>query len=140
MESTLYCPNYSSFFGFAGVFSAVKYFIQHDRKKQKKVNRLFFSSFAMHNWNHNNRWHSAVCILLKRCVERKYINSSSTFGLFFFFYIFDFLKIPFFFLALGAAYGTSKAGIGIAGIGSFKPELVMKVSAQYREDIIISKH
>ena len=30
-------------------------------------------------------------------------------------------------LALGAAYGTSKAGIGIAGIGSFKPELVMKV-------------
>ena len=34
---------------------------------------------------------------------------------------------PFFFLALGAAYGTSKAGIGIAGIGPFKPELVMKV-------------
>jgi hypothetical protein len=30
-------------------------------------------------------------------------------------------------LAIGAAYGTSKAGIGIAGIGSFKPELVMKV-------------
>lgn len=32
-------------------------------------------------------------------------------------------------LAIGAAYGTSKAGIGIAGIGSFKPELVMKVKA-----------
>lgn len=31
------------------------------------------------------------------------------------------------FIALGAAYGTSKAGIGIAGIGPFKPELVMKV-------------
>lgn len=30
-------------------------------------------------------------------------------------------------IAIGAAYGTSKAGIGIAGIGSFKPELVMKV-------------
>jgi V-type H+-transporting ATPase proteolipid subunit len=32
-------------------------------------------------------------------------------------------------LAIGAAYGTSKAGIGIAGIGSFKPELVMKVTS-----------
>lgn len=30
-------------------------------------------------------------------------------------------------LALGAAYGTAKAGIGIAGIGPFRPELVMKV-------------
>ncbi|KAI8984454.1 V-ATPase proteolipid subunit C-like domain-containing protein [Mycotypha africana] len=30
------------------------------------------------------------------------------------------------FSTIGAAYGTSKAGIGIAGIGSFKPELVMK--------------
>ncbi|KAF7726560.1 v-type proton ATPase 16 kDa proteolipid subunit 2 [Apophysomyces ossiformis] len=28
--------------------------------------------------------------------------------------------------ALGAAYGTSKSGIGIAGIGPFRPELVMK--------------
>ncbi|RSH86736.1 v-type proton ATPase 16 kDa proteolipid subunit 2 [Apiotrichum porosum] len=27
---------------------------------------------------------------------------------------------------IGAAYGTSKAGIGIAGIGTFKPELIMK--------------
>jgi hypothetical protein len=31
------------------------------------------------------------------------------------------------FLAIGAAYGTSKAGIGIAGLGHFKPELIMKV-------------
>jgi len=27
---------------------------------------------------------------------------------------------------IGAAYGTAKAGIGIAGLGSFKPELIMK--------------
>jgi hypothetical protein len=30
-------------------------------------------------------------------------------------------------LAVGAAYGTAKAGVGIAGIGSFRPELIMKV-------------
>ncbi|KAG0168836.1 v-type proton ATPase 16 kDa proteolipid subunit 2 [Apophysomyces sp. BC1034] len=30
------------------------------------------------------------------------------------------------FSSLGAAYGTSKSGIGIAGIGPFRPELVMK--------------
>ena len=29
--------------------------------------------------------------------------------------------------AVGAAYGTSKAGIGIAGLGQFKPDLIMKV-------------
>ncbi|KAJ2916145.1 hypothetical protein MD484_g4276, partial [Candolleomyces efflorescens] len=27
---------------------------------------------------------------------------------------------------VGAAFGTSKAGIGIAGLGQFKPELIMK--------------
>ncbi|KZT73819.1 V-type ATPase [Daedalea quercina L-15889] len=27
---------------------------------------------------------------------------------------------------VGAAYGTSKSGIGIAGLGTFKPELIMK--------------
>ncbi|KAL5501515.1 VMA11 [Sanghuangporus sanghuang] len=27
---------------------------------------------------------------------------------------------------VGAAYGTSKAGIGIAGLGTFRPELIMK--------------
>lgn len=32
------------------------------------------------------------------------------------------------FVAVGAAFGTSKAGIGIAGLGTFKPELIMKVS------------
>jgi F0F1-type ATP synthase membrane subunit c/vacuolar-type H+-ATPase subunit K len=31
-------------------------------------------------------------------------------------------------IAIGAAFGTGKAGIGIAGLGSFRPELVMKVS------------
>lgn len=31
-------------------------------------------------------------------------------------------------VAVGAAYGTAKAGIGIAGLGGFKPDLVMKVS------------
>ncbi|KAI9208241.1 V-type ATPase [Polychytrium aggregatum] len=28
--------------------------------------------------------------------------------------------------AVGAAYGTAKAGVGIAGIGTFRPDLVMK--------------
>jgi V-type H+-transporting ATPase proteolipid subunit len=28
---------------------------------------------------------------------------------------------------MGAAYGTAKSGIGIAGLGTFKPELIMKV-------------
>ncbi|KAF7422575.1 v-type proton ATPase 16 kDa proteolipid subunit 2 [Pleurotus ostreatus] len=27
---------------------------------------------------------------------------------------------------VGAAYGTSKSGIGIAGLGTFRPELIMK--------------
>ncbi|KAH8104564.1 V-type ATPase [Cristinia sonorae] len=27
---------------------------------------------------------------------------------------------------VGAAFGTSKSGIGIAGVGTFKPELIMK--------------
>ncbi|KAG2748949.1 V-type ATPase [Suillus brevipes Sb2] len=30
---------------------------------------------------------------------------------------------------VGAAFGTAKAGIGIAGLGTFKPELIMKASA-----------
>ncbi|KAI0078253.1 V-type ATPase [Panus rudis PR-1116 ss-1] len=30
------------------------------------------------------------------------------------------------FSTIGAALGTSKAGIGIAGLGTFKPELIMK--------------
>jgi hypothetical protein len=30
--------------------------------------------------------------------------------------------------AIGAAFGTSKAGVGIAGLGSFRPERIMKAS------------
>ncbi|KAF8422382.1 vacuolar ATPase proteolipid subunit C [Tirmania nivea] len=30
------------------------------------------------------------------------------------------------FSSVGAAYGTAKAGISIAGVGTFKPELIMK--------------
>lgn len=30
------------------------------------------------------------------------------------------------FSSLGAAYGTAKAGIGIAGVGQFDPSLIMK--------------
>jgi len=29
---------------------------------------------------------------------------------------------------MGAAYGTAKSGIGIAGVGTFRPDLIMKVS------------
>ncbi|POR39288.1 V-type proton ATPase proteolipid subunit [Tolypocladium paradoxum] len=29
--------------------------------------------------------------------------------------------------AIGAAYGTAKSGIGIAGVGTFRPDLIMKV-------------
>ena len=29
----------------------------------------------------------------------------------------------------GAAYGTAKSGIGIAGVGTFRPDLIMKVVA-----------
>ena len=29
--------------------------------------------------------------------------------------------------ALGAAYGTAKSGIGIAGVGTYRPDLIMKV-------------
>ena len=28
---------------------------------------------------------------------------------------------------MGAAFGTAKAGIGIAGIGTYMPDLIMKV-------------
>lgn len=30
--------------------------------------------------------------------------------------------------AIGAAYGTAKSGIGIAGVGTFRPDLIMKVA------------
>lgn len=29
---------------------------------------------------------------------------------------------------MGAAYGTAKSGIGIAGVGTFRPDLIMKAS------------
>jgi V-type H+-transporting ATPase 16kDa proteolipid subunit len=30
---------------------------------------------------------------------------------------------------MGAAYGTAKSGIGIGGVGTFRPDLIMKVCA-----------
>jgi len=30
-------------------------------------------------------------------------------------------------VAMGAAYGTAKSGIGIAGVGTYRPDLIMKV-------------
>ena len=30
-------------------------------------------------------------------------------------------------VGMGAAYGTAKAGIGIAGVGTYRPDLIMKV-------------
>ena len=33
-------------------------------------------------------------------------------------------------LGAGAAYGTAKSGIGIAGVGTFRPDLIMKVRSQ----------
>ncbi|TQS31934.1 hypothetical protein Golomagni_07772 [Golovinomyces magnicellulatus] len=30
------------------------------------------------------------------------------------------------YIAIGAAYGTAKSGIGIAGVGTFRPDLIMK--------------
>lgn len=35
-------------------------------------------------------------------------------------------------VAVGAAFGTAKSGIGIAGLGTFKPELIMKASPNSR--------
>lgn len=32
-------------------------------------------------------------------------------------------------IGAGAAYGTAKSGIGIAGVGTFRPDLIMKVDA-----------
>lgn len=29
-------------------------------------------------------------------------------------------------IGIGAAYGTAKSGIGIAGVGTFRPDLIMK--------------
>lgn len=35
----------------------------------------------------------------------------------------------------GAAYGTAKSGIGIAGVGTFRPDLIMKVSQLFDLDL-----
>jgi hypothetical protein len=34
----------------------------------------------------------------------------------------------------GAAYGTAKSGIGIASVGTFRPDLIMKVSQLLDQD------
>lgn len=39
----------------------------------------------------------------------------------------------------GAAYGTAKSGIGIAGVGTFRPDLIMKVSNLYCLDLTSSR-
>jgi hypothetical protein len=41
-------------------------------------------------------------------------------------------------IGIGAAYGTAKSGIGIAGVGTFRPDLIMKVGPA-NNDIIVSK-
>lgn len=33
---------------------------------------------------------------------------------------------------MGAAYGTAKSGIGIAGVGTFRPDLIMKVETIFQ--------
>ena len=30
-------------------------------------------------------------------------------------------------IGVGAAYGTAKSGIGISGVGTYRPDLIMKV-------------
>lgn len=41
------------------------------------------------------------------------------------------IALSFWNLAIGAAYGTAKAGNGIAGMGTLRPELIMKVGFPY---------
>jgi hypothetical protein len=38
-------------------------------------------------------------------------------------------------LGIGAAYGTAKSGIGIAGVGTFRPDLIMKVCRPASTDV-----
>lgn len=43
---------------------------------------------------------------------------------------------------VGAAYGTAKSGIGIANVGTFRPDLIMKVwiglrTRQYKRHVNI---
>lgn len=55
-----------------------------------------------------DRWCSAVCVLCIPYSDKGLLQVAP---------------------AVGAALGTSKAGIGIAGLSTFKPELIMKVCA-----------
>jgi len=38
-------------------------------------------------------------------------------------------------IGIGAAYGTAKSGIGIAGVGTFRGDLIMKVCIPLYNDI-----
>lgn len=40
-------------------------------------------------------------------------------------------------LGAGAAYGTAKSGIGIAGVGTFRPDLIMKASFAVLHTLLI---
>ena len=44
-------------------------------------------------------------------------------------------------IGAGAAYGTAKSGIGIAGVGTFRPDLIMKVHtdpwASFRGNVLM---
>lgn len=44
-------------------------------------------------------------------------------------------------IGAGAAYGTAKSGIGIAGVGTFRPDLIMKVHtdpwASFRDNVLM---
>lgn len=41
---------------------------------------------------------------------------------------------------MGAAFGTAKAGIGIAGIGSYRPDLIMKVRLRNSAQVRVLMH
>lgn len=41
-------------------------------------------------------------------------------------------QLAYSFTAAGAAYGTAKSGIGIAGVGTFRADLIMKVCQHLR--------
>ena len=92
------CPPYAPFFGFAGVASAVSW-LPNIPYSSCRSTALF------------RRWCSAVS-LTSTLPHFSFGVDDSTLG------------EP---LAVGAAFGTTKAGIGISGLGTFKPELIMKV-------------
>ena len=39
--------------------------------------------------------------------------------------------------AIGAAYGTAKSGIGISGVGTFRPDLIMRVWLHYTDTTVL---